>query len=864
MSIGSLSSRVGRDDFSPRTLWNVGWRYLTRHLWQSLLMVLGITLGVAVVVAVDLANASASRAFDLSVDAVAGRATHQIVGGPQGLDETIYTRLRRAGTVEAAAPVVDAYVTSPQLAGRSMQLLGVDPFAEQPFRSYLSASTQASAVQLSAFLTEAGAILLAADVAERNGLEPGGDLILNIEGRQHRATLAGVLTPTDRLSRRALEGIVLADIATAQELTGRVGRLDRIDLILPKGAAQVAQVQTSLPAGVRVLPVEVRTGATRQMTAAFRLNLTALSLLALIVGMFLIYNTMTFSVVQRRSLFGILRSLGVTRLEVFALVLTEAFLVGAAGAAMGLVLGVLMGQSAVRMVTRTINDLYFVLTVRQVPVPSISLLKGGLLGVIATVSAAVPPAREAATVPPRSALSRSNLEDKAQQNARRAGVAGVATMLAGAATLAFPSRSLIVSFGGTFLIVFGFALLTPSVTSGLMRTVKPVLERALGVLGRMAPRDVRKSLSRTAIAVAALMVAMSVTIGINLMITSFRQTVIVWLSDALQGDIVVSGPTGSGLQDVTPVDPRAEAIIRDHPDVAQVDLLRSATIDAPGGQVEIEAGSSRDYGYGLRYVASDRSPKAAWDAVHQEGAVIVSEPLANRLNLSVSDTLSLYTEEGLRAFPIAGIYYDYASTQGTAIMSLETYRRAWDDNTITALVVDLAPGADPSQVARTLEADLASLQNLLARPNRTIREAALSIFDRTFAITDALQVLATVVAFIGVLSALLALQLEKQREFGVLRAVGLTVRELRGLILLETSLMGAVAGVLSMPAGFILALVLTHVINRRSFGWTLQMVVTAAPFLQAIAISVLAALLAGIYPALRMGKMAPADALRYE
>jgi putative ABC transport system permease protein len=357
---------------------------------------------------------------------------------------------------------------------------------------------------------------------------------------------------------------------------------------------------------------------------------------------------------------------------------------------------------------------------------------------------------------------------------------------------------------------------------------------------------------------------MSVTIGISLMITSFRQTVTVWLSDALQGDIVVSGPTGSGLQDVTPVDPRAEAIVRAHADVARVDLLRSVTVDAPGGQVEIEAGSSRDYGYGLRYVASDGSPQAAWDAVHQRGAVIVSEPLANRLNLSVSDALSLYTDEGLRVFPIAGIYYDYASTQGTAIMSLETYRQTWHDDTITALVANLAPGADPDQVARELEANLAPVQRLLARPNGAIREAALSIFDRTFAITDALQVLATAVAFIGVLSALLALQLEKQREFGVLRAVGLTVRELRGLILLETSLMGAVAGFLAMPAGFTLALVLIHVINRRSFGWTLQMVLTPAPFLQAVAISVLAALLAGIYPAIRMGKMAPADALRYE
>jgi putative ABC transport system permease protein len=503
--------------------------------------------------------------------------------------------------------------------------------------------------------------------------------------------------------------------------------------------------------------------------------------------------------------------------------------------------------------------------VRGVEIPTVSLLKGAALGIVATAAAAAPPAREAAYVSPRAALSRSGLEAKAQRAALTAAGGGLALIAAGVGTLALPTRSLVVSFGGTFLVILGFALLTPAVTRALMQGVRPFLQRTLGTLGRMAPRDVSKSLSRTAIAVAALMVAMAVTIGISLMIGSFRQTVIVWLNDALQGDIVISAPSVSGLQDTAPVASEAEQIVQRHPDVARVDLLRSTTVDSPAGPLEIEAGNSPDYGDGLRYLASEGSPQATWDTVREGDAVIVSEPLANRLNLPRSGgELTLYTDEGPRTFPVAGIYYDYASTRGTAIMSLATYREIWNDDTITALVVRLAPDADPDRVARDLEADLAPVQRLFARPNQAIREAALAIFDRTFAITGALQLLATVVAFIGVLSALLALQLEKQREFGVLRAVGLTIRELRGLILLETGLMGAVAGLLSMPAGFSLALILIYIINKRSFGWTLQLFVDPLPFLEAIGVSVLAALLAGIYPALRMGRIAPAEALRYE
>jgi len=197
-------------------------------------------------------------------------------------------------------------------------------------------------------------------------------------------------------------------------------------------------------------------------------------------------------------------------------------------------------------------------------------------------------------------------------------------------------------------------------------------------------------------------------------------------------------------------------------------------------------------------------------------------------------------------------------------MSLDTYRQLWRDDAITVLVLRVAPGADAESVARDLEDALAPVQHLFVRPNQALRDDVLAVFDRTFAITGALQLLATVVAFIGVLSALLSLQLDKQRQLGILRAVGLTARQLWGLVMLETGLMGTVAGLLSMPTGYALSLILIYIINRRSFGWTLQMQVEPAPFIEALVVAVIAALLAGIYPAYRMGKMVTAEALRFE
>ena len=855
---------------SSRALFHLGWRYLLRHPWQSLLMVLGIMLGVAVVVAIDLANASASEAFDLSAQAVAGRATHQIVGGPAGLDESLYTALRRAGFEAGGAsiaPVLSEYVTSPQLGNRPFQLLGVDPFAEAPFRGYLGDQGALPLAQLTAFLTQPGALLLSSEVAARQGLQPGDALTLEVGGEARQGFVAGLLRPADGLSRRALDGLILADISTAQELAGRQGRLDRIDVLVPAaGEAEVlARLRSLLPAdGVQVSPVAARSGALQQMTAAFRVNLTALSLLALVVGLFLIYNTMTFSVVQRRPLFGVLGCLGATRREIFGLVLSEALLVGVLGAWLGVALGVVLGQGAVQAVTQTINDLYFVLTVRGAALPASSLLKGLALGIGATLLAAAPPAWEAATVPPRVALSRSGLESKAGKAFVAAALGSLALMAAGVGLLALPARGLVLSFAGTFAIIVGVGMQTPLVVRVLMTVLAPAAQRLGGALGRMAPRSVVNSLSRTAIAIAALMIAVSVTIGVSLMVSSFRHTVFVWLSQTLQGDVYISPPSVVSAINTGVLDPAAEAVVHGWPGVRQIDTLRTATVDSPAGPVQIAAVDHVDLSTGRTFVSAEGSGEEMW-AQMQAGAVIVSEPFANRLALPRRGaTVTLLTARGEHTFPVAGVYYDYASSQGIVMMPLAIYRSWWNDPAISGLALHLDPGVDVDAVTQGLQDALAAVQTVQVRPNRALRDEALAVFDRTFAITGALQLLATLVAFVGVLSALLSLMLDKQRELGILRAVGLTEGQLWRLVELETGLMGAAAGLLAMPTGFVLALILIYIINRRSFGWTLQLQVTPEPFVQALLVAVVAALLAGLYPAYRMSKMAAADAMRYD
>jgi putative ABC transport system permease protein len=825
-------------------------------------MVLGIALGVGVVIAIDLANTSARRAFQLSTESVVGRATHQIQGGPAGVPAGLYRQLRVEWGLRLSAPVAEGLAEAPDLDQQPLRLLGVDPLAEAPFRSYLS-NASGEVVALDRLVVEPGAVLLSAGMAERYGLALGDPIRLRLADRFETVTVAGLLAPADAGARRALDGLLLADVATAQELLGlaEANSLTRIDLILT--AAEAEALAARLPPDLRLAPASEQAETVAQLTAAFQLNLTALSLLALVVGMFLIYNTVMFSVVQRRAVLGTLRSLGVTGGQLFGLIQLETAVVAGLGALLGLGLGWLLGQGAVRLVTQTINDLYYVVSVREAPLTLVSALKGLGLGLGAGLLAALAPALEAANVAPITVMRRSSLEDRVRSWLPWLGAAGLVLGGLGALALLGIQRSLAASFGGLFAIVIGLALAVPAATTALMRLAAPVLNCLVGVLGRMAARTVVMAISRTSVAIAALMVAVSVTIGVSVMIASFRSTVVNWLDLTLVADIYISAPTPGGARAVATLDPGAAERVAAVPGVAEVEAIRGVVVDSEFGPVQLSAADTQRRRSAALYRFASGNPDQIWQAM-TGGAVIVSEPFAYRHNLPpTGGAVTLRTAAGDVTFPVVAIYYDYSSDQGTILMAREIYARHWNDSGLSGLAVYVGPGSDPAAVADSLRAALRGTA-LQVRVNRALREQALVVFDRTFAITNALRILAVVVAFIGVLSALMALQIERSRELATLQALGLTAGQLWRLTLLETGLMGATAGLLSLPTGYVLALVLVYVINLRSFGWTIQMTLDPWVFAQALAVSVTAAVLAAVYPMRRLLRLPIAAALRQE
>ncbi len=835
------------------------YRYQFRRPGQLLLAVLGVALGVAVTLSIDLAIESSRASFRASTEAVAGRATHTVTGGAAGLADSVFAPIRRVVGPQAAAPVVEAYVRSTQLSDRPLRLLGVDPLSEMAFRAFAGGDGQGSAGLLGG-----NEVVISAELASDADVVVGDTLALETPTGPVLLVVSRVFDPAGDLQREGARDLLLVDIASAQELLGVQG-LSRIDLILPQGAAgdtRLREVTAAIPRDALIRTTGARAVTLADMTRAFDLNLTALSLLALLFGMFLIYNTTTFAVVQRRPLIGSLRALGVTRGQVWRVMLAEVGLIALVGSVLGLGLGAVLGRGVVGLVTQTMNDLYAPVNTHGLVVAPMLLVKASALGVLSTLAAALPPIREAVLAPPRIASLRSELERQARAFMQRGGVAGGVLLGVGLAVIALSGRTLLLSFTGLFLVVLGAALLSPLGAMALIAVLRPLLARTLGPLGRLAAGGVTGALSRTGPAIAALVVAVSVSVGLGVMISSFRGTVIDWLDQTLQADVYVSPPGGLASRAQGALEPEFVAQVRALDGMDGLSVYRG---------VEFESGYGR-----TRLVALDLAPRGerafrfdgvdgeiALRAFRERGAVIVSEPFAYRHALSRGDVVSLPTPDGDRDFSVAGVFYEYGSEAGTIMMAQDTYRRIWADSSVTSLGVFGAPGV-PAEVLAERVRGLAGADRVVVRSNRTLREASLVVFDRTFAVTAVLRLLALGVAFIGVLGALMALELERAREHAVLRAQGVTPMGLWGLVTAETGLIGLVSGVLAVPTGLLLAEIMIDVINKRSFGWTLNTYIPPSVLAQAVLLAVCGALLAGIVPAWRMGRTSPADALRNE
>jgi putative ABC transport system permease protein len=833
-----------------------------------LLTVLGAALGVASVLSIQIINRSAIGAFQAGLRAVSGDADLSVLGRLPSFPEQLYAEVLAEPGVAAAWPLYRIDVAldgSPMPAARRagvgeagfLEVVGTDLFASLavPWRG-----EPPPAEALVDALGRPGWVAVTPVLATRMGWAVG-DAFEVTSGSRRVRLVVGALVDWQRRSPGASPRLALMDIAQVQGLLGQPGRLHQVDVRVAAGtdvANLTARLQRRLGPGVEVLTPAARTERASELLGAFRLNLTALSLISLFVGLFLVHESTQALLIRRRGEFGLLRALGLSRGRVLGLVLAEVGLLGALGVAAGLPLGYWVAAANVDVVSGTLTNLYLLDAIETLELPGWLAGLAALIGVGGALAGGLLPALDIARRSPTELLAPYTLHERTRSLARPLFAAGWGVLALAALAFVTVGRGWQpAGFGLGLALLVAIPLLTPFVVE---RAAALVRLRGFG-LG-YSVKSLSTRLATTAFAVASLAVAVSMLIGITLMIGSFRRTVEVWVGSTVRADIYVTTRSWARAGAEATLSASLVEALRTQPGVAYVDRLRRLTTLLGDRPVAVAGVDMRLPGREERFPLATPGRAEALRRVREEGAVLVSEPLARKVGLGVGDRLRLAGPGGDQALTVAGVYYDYSTEGGVVAMDLDTLAARFGPGAIHSVALYLEPGRDPEQVIDELRRRLPEAP-LVFRSNRRLREEIFQIFDQAFAVTRILQLMSLLIAVAGITLTLLVLARERVSELALYRSLGAGRHQLFGLFVGKGLAMAGCALALGLAGGAALAGVLVFVINRAYFGWTIQLHWPGAALLREVLTIVLAAVAASLYPALR-ASAAPATELSRE
>ena len=819
---------------------------------RALLTVAAVALGVAVIVAVDLASQASMGSFRSSLEALEGSASYEItqVGG---IPETAYGELARLPEPLAFSPRIESFALLPET-GEQVPLFGVDLVGDTMLDS-------AGAIPRPDFseLTDVSSVWVTASL----GLSPGAALELIAGDRRVEIEVRGVVESPDARAGR----FVLMDIATAQRVLGRMGRLDRIYVYTPGGERDwAAFLAPHLPPAASIVPAGTGTEDNRRMLRAFRWNLRMMSYATILVGAFLIYNTINAYIVRRRQQIGIARAIGASRAMVRTAFLFEGAVFGVLGVAAGLVLGRLLAIGALDAVGQTVSSLYVSSTPGAIAFRPWTIAVAVVSGIGVSVLSAWWPAREAAGVAPTEAMASAKFHHSVRRTGiRSTGAAAVMAVLAGTCSLIPPvDRIPVGGYLALVCLIGAAATISPRLSAIVLDLGGRWLAVPFGVIARIAARGLAESLGRTSVIVTAMAVATALVVGMAVMVGSFRATVVDWVEHRLQADFYVSPVGGHVRGSSSTMSEELGARLATVPGVADVGRYRAYTIRYAGTPTVLGLSEVRLYDRysGIRFLEGP-APAEIWPRLTAGDSVIVSELFSDRHGVHAGDTIRLPLGAEIVELRVAGVFYDYSGERGFVIGERGALLQYLPDRRVTSLSVYLEPDAD-LETSRDALVRAVSGHEVVVTPSRAIRERSIEIFDRTFAITYALEVIAVFVAILGMAEALLNLVFDRRVELAQLRMHGASMGQIRTLILVQAGLIGLAACLLGLVLGAAWSQVNLLVIHKQSFGWSVQLHWPVAFLACALGLIFTASVVSGLYPARLGARLNPVAVLRGE
>jgi putative ABC transport system permease protein len=814
---------------------------LAQNRTRSALSVLAIALGVALGYAVQLITGAAVNELALGVQFLAGGADLQVRGPRGGFDESIYPELARLPEVVVASPVVEVEA---KLADRSevLKIIGVDVFRAAAVQPGLSSDTGNSLDHL-----RSDTIFLSPAAARTLDVEPGGTLRFQVALRDIPLRVAGLV------SADAQQRFAVMDIAGAQANFDRLGRLTRVDLRLRPGVdvdALRERLQASLPAGLAVQRPEASVAASESLSRSYRVNLNVLALVALFTGGLLIFSTQALAVVRRRSQLALLRVLGVTRRHLATMLVVEGAIVGIVGSALGLAGGFVLAQIAVRTIGADFGAGYFRGVAPALALAPVALALFFCLGVLIAMLASLVPALEAARAPPAQALKPG--DDERAFARLRPSWPGFLTLGAGAVAALLPPVAGLPLFGyvAIALLLIGTLMLMPRIAVMLLAA----LPLPRGAPPRLALLQLRGAPGQVAVSLAAIVAAVSLMVSMAIMVASFRISLDSWLERILPADVYVRASSGGDTAYMSADDQvrigalagvrraefaREQQLLLD-PNRPRVVLLARAIDPANlSRQLQLLSGPVAQVPQVPQLPDAPGAPPPAW----------VNETMVDLYGFTPGKVVELPIAGKPVAFTVVGVWRDYVRPQGAIVIERERFIALTGDRSATSGALWLTPGASADELERAIERDIPGGARLeLAAPGE-IRDVSLKAFDRTFAVTYALELAAVVIGLFGLSSSFGALVLSRRREFGMLRHIGMTRRQIGSMLAAEGVTITGIGLLAGFGLGWLISLVLIQVVNRQSFHWSMELSVPwtwlAGAALAVLALSTLTALASG-------------------
>jgi putative ABC transport system permease protein len=853
----------------------ISWRHVARHRLRTALTFFGIALGVAVVVAIAVVNRSLTTSFQATIDQIAGKAVLQVANGESGIAESLYPIIRDTAGVRDAAAAVEGFLPVIGTPGERLYIYGVDLLTDFAIREHQFTETEFGFDQALDFIARADSIAVTESFSRRLNLPIGVKIILLTSQGKREFTVRALLK--EEGTATVFGGsFALMDLPVAQRTFGKHGKLDIVDLTVEEGQSIEAvqqRLRERLQGAAAVERPRERGEQIELLLTSFRVGLFFVSLIALFVGFFLIYNTVSVSVIQRKKEFGTLRCLGMKRSELLRLIITETLLLALAGSILGALLGWFLARAALVAVGETVGNLFSLMDLAR----SDFTLRESVIalgsGVVVAVLAALHPAMEAMQVSPL-----ENVRQAAWQPAGRGNefwtnrLAILSFFVSPALLLIAPTvngsvEKFSVGVAGMLIFLLGLAASCPALISFAARRIRQVkwgVWRFSWVELRLASDSLYRSPIRSGISVATMVISLAAIFTIAAFVNSVRGSLLAWVDQMVTADLIVSsGARTAGPRNV-PLREDLLPELQEIPGIQVIDLYRLIRSSYRGKPILIESFSARDSASVRSLPMAEGDGERALREMAEGKGVIISESFQSKFGLGSGDRLELLTPTGKTSFPVLGVYIDYSSDSGSVLLDRALYKKYWQDELLDAFDLWLEAGADEKEIIRTIKERHGEQYQLFISTHGELREAVVRIMEQSFVVNYAVEIVAVIVAIFSVINALLASVLDRTREIGVLRAIGATQTQVRRIVVAEAGWMGLLGGLLGLFAGTVMAY--HHVVynTKELTGWTFQFFYPYDVAALSLLASVLLCLLAGYAPAKQAASTPLVTAIGYE